>query len=173
MSKYADTPWTVGVSIIDGDVVTAVLDSHGDEICNMGKSLLDEDANASRIVACVNACRHLITKHLEAGDLDYAGCSTLADIRASLGVGEKPMLSELAGIVREIREQADRDERVAVQLERGIQFWRNRCRELKAHMRKIEDMANESPNAGRDAWQMLADISNAVHDALNGKEPTS
>jgi len=39
--------------------------------------------------------------------------STLADIRAALGVGDRPMLSELAGIVREIREQADRDEKAA------------------------------------------------------------
>jgi hypothetical protein len=29
--------------------------------------------------------------------------STLADIRAALGVGDKPMLSELVGIVREAR----------------------------------------------------------------------
>ncbi|EHJ49559.1 hypothetical protein DFW101_3563 [Solidesulfovibrio carbinoliphilus subsp. oakridgensis] len=63
-------------------------------------------------------------------------------------------------------------EAVAVRLERSVQFWRTRVRELKDHLRKIEDMANESPNAGHDPWQMLADISNSVHDALNAKEPT-
>lgn len=38
---------------------------------------------------------------------------TIAEIRAALGVGEKPMLSDLPKIVREVREQADRDERAA------------------------------------------------------------
>gem|GEM_PF-4077078 len=71
----------------------------------MGKSLLNEYANASRIVACVNACRHLTTEQLEAGDLDCAGCSTLADIRTALGVGDKPMLGELAGIVETMKRE--------------------------------------------------------------------
>ncbi len=56
-------------------------------------------ADARRLVACWNACRHLSTDQLEAGDLDYAGCSTLADIRAALGSGERPMLGELAPLV--------------------------------------------------------------------------
>jgi hypothetical protein len=110
MSKFADEPWSNGIVIIDGDPVTAVQDSYGDEICNMGNSLLDEEANARRIVACVNACRHLSTEQIEAGDLDYAGCSTLADIRAALGVGDKPMLGELAGIVETMK--LERDEAV-------------------------------------------------------------
>ena len=38
---------------------------------------------------------------------------TLADIRAALGVGDKPMLEDLPKIVSEIRGQADRDEKAA------------------------------------------------------------
>ena len=57
-------------------------------------------ADARRLVACWNACRHLTTEQLEAGDLDYAGCSTLADIREALEVGDKPMLNELGAIIR-------------------------------------------------------------------------
>lgn len=67
----------------------------------------DFEPNARRIVACVNATRHLSTEQLEAGDLDYAGCSTLADIRAALGVGDKPMLNELAGIVGTMKRERD------------------------------------------------------------------
>lgn len=62
---------------------------------------------ARRLVAAWNACRHLTTEQLEAGDLDYAGCSTLADIRAALGVGERPMLGELAGIVGKMKAERD------------------------------------------------------------------
>lgn len=65
------------------------------------------EANARRLVACWNACRHLTTEQLEAGDLDYVGCSTLADIRAALGVGGKPMLGELAGMVGRIKAERD------------------------------------------------------------------
>jgi len=107
MSIHAKEPWQVGVVLVSDYNTTAILDCDGDEICNMRTSLLDADANARRIVACVNATRHLSTKQLEAGDLDYAGCSTLADIRAALGVGDKPMLNELAGIVGTMKRERD------------------------------------------------------------------
>lgn len=64
-------------------------------------------ADARRLVAAWNACRHLTMEQLEAGDLDYAGCSTLADIRVALGVGDKPMLGELAGIVAQVTRERD------------------------------------------------------------------
>lgn len=113
MSEHAKEPWANGLVVIGKDAVTGVLDCNGDEICNMGESLLDEDANACRIVACVNACAGIPNEALERGGLEMPLLSTLADIRTALGVGDKPMLEELAGIVLEIREQADRDEKAA------------------------------------------------------------
>lgn len=107
MREHAKDPWSVGTAIIDGDPVTAIFDRNGDEICNMGNSLLDEDANACRIVACVNACAGIPSEKLERGGLEMPLLHTLADIRAVLGVGEKPMLSELAGIVERIKRERD------------------------------------------------------------------
>ena len=67
MSGHAKEPWANGTVVIGEDAVTGVLDCYGDEICNMGESLLDEDANACRIVACVNACAGIATADLEYG----------------------------------------------------------------------------------------------------------
>lgn len=67
----------------------------------------DFEPTARRITAALNATRHLTTEQLEAGDLDYAGCTTLSDIRAALGVGDKPMLDELAGIVGTMKRERD------------------------------------------------------------------
>jgi len=54
---------------------------------------------ARRLVACVNACAGITTEQLERGGLEMPLLSTLADIRLALGVGDRPMLSELAPLV--------------------------------------------------------------------------
>lgn len=98
-------------------------------------------SDSRRLVACWNACRHLTTEQLEAGDLDYAGCSTLADIRAALGVGDKPMLSELAGIVGEMKRE--RDEAVEAlraiesQTECSAHIWEEAMQEIKSLVRAV------------------------------------
>ena len=46
-----------------------------------------------------------------------------------------------------------------IQLERTMQFWRTRCRELKNGLRKIEGMAIASGDKN---------IEHVAHDTLNG-----
>lgn len=76
MREHTKEPWNVGVVLVSGYNATAILDCDGDEVCNMGTSLLNEDANATRIVACVNACAGIPTEALERGDLELLLLST-------------------------------------------------------------------------------------------------
>jgi len=55
-----------------------------------------------------------------------------------------------------------------IQLERTMQFWRARCRELKNYMRRIEDTAIPAIDEKRGQDQVLEAIVRLVHDALNG-----
>ena len=45
-------------------------------------------------------------------------CSVLSDIRAALGVGDKPMLSELAGIVGTLKQERDAALKIAEEAQR-------------------------------------------------------
>lgn len=73
--------------------------------------------------------------------------STLADIRTALGVGGKPMLGELAGIIREVRVQADRGgvkiaewRQKASVLNRAMCLWRGMYREFKLILNVVREM---------------------------------
>lgn len=101
--SHTKEPWSNGLVVIDGEPVTAVLDCNGNEICNMGNTLLDEDAHARRIVACVNACRHLTTEQLE--DDDRAILGKMARVFVESQEREKRTSAELAK-VKEERDEA-------------------------------------------------------------------
>ena len=50
--KFTKGPWTVGHAFSYGDdAALAVLNADGDEICNFGNTLLDEEAHANIIAA--------------------------------------------------------------------------------------------------------------------------
>lgn len=76
IEKWTKGPWTVGLAIVDGDSVPAVFNSDGDEICNFGNTLLDEDAHAQIIAAApemynaLNAC--------------FGNCKECVDVRQLL-----------------------------------------------------------------------------------------
>ena len=90
---------------LDAHYRTEIFTEHGVRVATV--DLCPEDVpngqvylrggTARRLVAAWNACRHLTTEQLEAGDLDYAGCSTLADIRTALGVGGEADVGGIGG----------------------------------------------------------------------------
>lgn len=65
------SPWRITVDRfdLDGDDVTAIVDAQDEIVAHVGEFLMAatpvHPATARRIVACVNACRHLPTDMLE------------------------------------------------------------------------------------------------------------
>ena len=49
--NWTKGPWTTGYTYPDGYTVVTVFNADGDEICNMGNTLLDEQAHADFIAA--------------------------------------------------------------------------------------------------------------------------
>lgn len=65
------------------------------------------EANARRLVAVWNACAGIPTEQLERGGLEMPLLTALADIRRESGVGDGPMLSELAGEIGKLKAERD------------------------------------------------------------------
>ncbi len=55
----------------------------------------------------------------------------------------------------------------ALQLERKMQFWHTRCRELKDYLRRIGDTTIAAIDGKRGQDHALEAIKRLVHDALN------